>query len=77
MTTFYVIEADACFQPRSLTYAREANACDAIGGFTEALGSAWTDGQFWLDHDGVTLVGWIEADGSLFPSQDVLDGINA
>lgn len=74
--TLYVIEADGCFQPRTLTFTREANACSAAAGYTEGLGAAWTDGGFWLDADG-TLVGWIEADGSLFPPADTLAAVNA
>lgn len=74
--TLYQIEAEGCFQPRTLTYTREANACSAIRGYVEGRQSAWTDGTNWLDFDG-SVVGWIEADGSLFPTAEALAAINA
>jgi hypothetical protein len=73
--TTYTIEAKGCFQPRQITWTREANACTAKAGYVEFGGSAWTDGTNWIDFDG-SIVGWIEADGSSFPPQDVLDALN-
>jgi hypothetical protein len=75
--TLYTIEAKGCFVPSTVAYTREANACDAISGYQEGIAAAWTDGTYWIDNDGVTLVGWIEADGTYFPSLEVLAAVNA
>ena len=77
MTT-YLIEARGCFQPITTTYTRENNACDSRSEFTEGLLTPWTDGTWWLDHDGETLVGWIEQDGvTIFPPLEFQLIVNA
>jgi hypothetical protein len=83
--TTYTIEVKGCFQPRQIVYTLEANACGAADPGTPGVDpppppsstlSAWTDGTNWIDFDG-SIVGWIEADGSLFPPADVLAALNA
>jgi hypothetical protein len=66
MTTYFV-ELGFCFQPRPTTFTLENNACLSFDQAGEGMNlSAWTDGTWWRDFDGM-LVGWIELDGSYFP----------
>lgn len=64
----YFLEHSGCFQPRVTTYELESNTCAAWDAAVEAeILAPWVDvngsGAWWLDVDGVTLVGWVEPDG--------------
>jgi hypothetical protein len=67
MATRYFTEMGFCFEPRGTAYTLESNTCLARDAATESLVlSAWTDGSWWAEADGVTLTGWIEQDGVTF-----------
>lgn len=76
--TLYTLEAGYCFQPSSTAYTAELRTpCDVRSTTVEGAFAPFTDGAFFLDLDGMTLVGWIELDGTLFPPANVLAEINA
>lgn len=62
------IEQRGCFTPGVTESMVEYKPCGQLP--DAAIYSAWTDGTNWRDLDG-TIVGWIEADGTLYPPADV------
>lgn len=57
--TAWATELDSVFNPARTAWALESNACRALGDTATQTLAAWTDGTFWLDHDGRE-VGWTD-----------------
>lgn len=64
MTT-YRLEASQCLVRTTVTeYTTESTVCTSAADVILQPGTPWTDGSWWIDHDGL-LTGWAD-----YPSAD-------